>query len=773
MLITVWRDKFADGWTGPTDSIVVHPTRDVREALADEYDSDAHFVPYHIRIDGELVEAIPRINMRGLGELRKKGADVLFSVLALDVDDPSVHGTPVDASAEWRAEQKRRLDELVAPLDRWGYYETRGGFRVVFALDEPSSVESYKVLHALARTRLAAAGIHADPNCSDWTRCYRLPNVLRDGKKQRRAVDLDRLEASRLSELRAEEREPAPRPFEGVESVRPPFTLPDTVDENRHLTLTRFAGVLRSSGADEEEISIALRSLVESGRLGDWTDKHDEEEIERRIASIAQSVARYEIRSSDAVQADEPSSEPPPTFTIGSQAEFAGHICRQLGGEDRLVYDRGRVFRYSEPIGVWEHLDESIVYNATTELDGESIFGGLDKNGQPRIRQIRVSANLQEGVYKVLARGLTRPGFFDRAVEGLSFENGFVRVAGGGVEIEPFSPDQRSTSRLEWSFERGKKPALFLRSLRQMFAGDEDAETKIGVLREFVGACLLGRPTIYQKGLILEGDGANGKSTILDVVVALFGDQMVTAIPPHDLGQEYRRAMLSESRINVVNELPESDILETHGVKACITGDAITARHIRENPFMFKPRAGHLIAANELPSVRDLSRGFWRKWIVLSFRREFAESEQDRTLSERIIRTELDAIASWAIEGAANLERRGRYDVPESSEQAINQWRLGADSVARFLDEMTEESSDEGTKASDLFSRYQRFCNATGSRPVSATKFGRRVRRLGVKKIKRAAGFFYDVEISGGISVVRPEKNFFSTSTKKIDEVPF
>ena len=135
---------------------------------------------------------------------------------------------------------------------------------------------------------------------------------------------------------------------------------------------------------------------------------------------------------------------------------------------------------------------------------------------------------------------------------------------------------------------------------------------------------------------------------------------------------------------------------------------------------------------------------------MVPFRREFRESEQDRGLAQRIIDTELGVIAGWSSEGAAELARRGHYEIPESSIDALDDWRQTADSVARYISEMTirvDFSDHAGTKASDLYARYARYCNQQGSTAVSAVNFSKRSSRMGVEKKAKKSGNFYGVSV--------------------------
>ena len=198
-------------------------------------------------------------------------------------------------------------------------------------------------------------------------------------------------------------------------------------------------------------------------------------------------------------------------------------------------------------------------------------------------------------------------------------------------------------------------------------------------------------------------------------------------------------------------ELPEADILGAEAVKAMITGDLMTGREIRRSPFSFTPKAAHLFSANTLPSVRDMTRGFWRRWLLLDFTREFTEDEQDQRLASRIIASEMAAVASWALQGAANLAARGQYDVPQSSHDTLDEWKMVADQVAAFMEDrcaLTDHNDrSEYTPLSRVYNHYRTWAESNGHSPLSIRKFGRRLSGLGVMRKRQSSGMTYALSV--------------------------
>jgi hypothetical protein len=192
--ITVLRDRHALGMadTGQVEAA------ELADALEREWPVDAHMVAYEPRTaptdDGRRI--VVRLLMHESDDGRPAVYDVLEHLdvpcvrMVAIVGDLDAHDLRGAALAAWRAEQLPRLE--AAGL---AYYETRGGYRLLAELAEP--VEIASPADAATWTDLylgwcayahEAWGLDLDRACKDWTREFRLPNVVRDGKPVRAVV---------------------------------------------------------------------------------------------------------------------------------------------------------------------------------------------------------------------------------------------------------------------------------------------------------------------------------------------------------------------------------------------------------------------------------------------------------------------------------------------------------------------------------------------------------------------------------------------------------
>jgi hypothetical protein len=180
--VPVFATKFAAAHPKPQNRVATQYMA-VGDVMAREHPSDAHFAAYHStlnrRLSKESVGVIP----------------IVMLLLVADVDDRAAHAANAAASDRWRAGERAKIARLQEAYPGAFVYETRGGYRIVFLLPEPFPIANADdrarwSSHYLAFCRHLARqlDIYSDSRCKEWQRIFRAPNVVRDGKSEKRAT---------------------------------------------------------------------------------------------------------------------------------------------------------------------------------------------------------------------------------------------------------------------------------------------------------------------------------------------------------------------------------------------------------------------------------------------------------------------------------------------------------------------------------------------------------------------------------------------------------
>jgi P4 family phage/plasmid primase-like protien len=714
--IVVWPVRNVLGWSEDDPSGPAFPVVDASTAMRRPYATDAHFVPYHLT--GE--DRCPRL-------LKDTPADypIAFSLIPLDCE-PEGH-KPDDAWHELAQGAARELG--------WAYYRTRGGCRILFALATPTDRAGFCTIQKRAALALGELGVRVDPATLDqWGRCYRLPFVNRDGVPQRLPAhglgQLPLVDVDTLPSLIGVD----PSRFGGVAAAELGWRNMGNVGEGgRNGFLMRAAGGLRRAGLGGAALLEELANVNES--------RCNPPLPMREVAALARSAERYEpgaalARQLDQMDADAVEDSQP--LALGSEVEVARRVLDEFTSD--TIGDQGMLWVYNAELGVWESHDGTELARRADRFDGMPIAAGNDRDGNPQFRPLKVSAKFSEGAAKVALRRYRMQRYFDHEAPGVAFANGFYDPHKG--ELVPHCPDHRARMAVPFDYTPNAEPKAFIAFLRGVWRDQPDASQLCELVRQIIGVMACGAATSIQKAFILLGSGSNGKSVLLDVIRSLFPPEACTAISPQEWGDEYRRARLSSSRINLVSELPEVELLSSEKVKGIISGDVTEGRAIYSAPYDYTPKAGHVFAANSLPGVRDHSHGFWRRWGIIPFTRTFAVHEQDRGLTKRLVETQRGLILSWAVDAVAGVLDGGYID-PPSCQEALRRWQSSADQIACFLGE-AENINGQDHQASMLYQQYVNWARQNGHKQLSNRIFGERLNsRRDVNRVKRRAGWFY------------------------------
>ena len=277
-------------------------------------------------------------------------------------------------------------------------------------------------------------------------------------------------------------------------------------------------------------------------------------------------------------------------------------------------------------------------------------------------------------------------------------------------------------------------------------------EDRIAYLQELLGASLFG-DSRYHVLPVLAGSGANGKSTLLDVVSGILGDYAASmpenflldangAAHPTEIARlrGVRFAMASETR-------PDGKFNESR-VKMLTGGDMLSARFMNQNFFDFRPTHTLFLAVNHLPAVKSGGDGFWRRLRKMDFRVTIPKDQQRENFAQSMIEEEGPGILQWMVEGAVRVTAAG-FNEPESVKLATLEYRHEEDHIAKFVDEHVMLAENGSVTKTAIFNSYRDWCIENGEKPITQNALNREVRqRLNTQEVSvGGARMFSGIEL--------------------------
>lgn len=453
-----------------------------------------------------------------------------------------------------------------------------------------------------------------------------------------------------------------------------------------------------------------------------------------------------------------------------SEHGLASAFVRELGAEVKIVSSYLHV--YDATAGCWRMLTDAQAIGRVLELHGRDVVTADGKSST-----VNMTAKKAKEIYTHARhmREYVDDTFFESRRRGVMCSNGFVTVKDGVPRLEDPSPDHRVLNALPYPYDPDADYSDLEDLLRNVWQGDEDVEEKIAAFQEFYGAALLGMATDYARALMNVGGGANGKTTLMRIMEKVIPPELRASIAPQQWNRQEYVIELYDKLLNSVSEIPERRFLANDTFKQIIGGDPLSARRLWGQVQRFRPYAGHVFSANELPEMDDHSHGLWRRWLVLNYNRNFEHDPARKTVDQinEMFAGKEPAILRWCIEGAARLVLQGAYTEPSSHLVTLADWKRDTDNVASVAAKCFVLTPNEKTQSSELYATYKEAAEAEGLRPASHVAFGRRMAKLYGRPVKSNGKTFYHCVIrhEAEWDIARPGESFKERRTYTSDEL--
>ena len=291
-------------------------------------------------------------------------------------------------------------------------------------------------------------------------------------------------------------------------------------------------------------------------------------------------------------------------------------------------------------------------------------------------------------------------------------------------DVLPHSPQFDLGKLARFTYDPAAKAKRFLEFIDQVTAGDRDLARQ---LQTALGYALTGS-TKSHVAFFLIGEGSNGKSTLLELVMELLGDY--AQVSPASLLTEQAReshptvlANLEGSRFAVVNEIPMNARIDSARFKSLTGGDTIPVHLMYKDFHPMTPRFKLFIATNHLPRIADNSDGMWRRVVVIPFNVKFVGDACDQDLKDKLVQ-EGAGILNWLLEGVRAWQAGGIIQT-QNSKVARETYRQGEDLVGQFIDERLQEAPGQRLLSAVVYKLFQDWAGQGREQVMNSNAFGR------------------------------------------------
>lgn len=221
------------------------------------------------------------------------------------------------------------------------------------------------------------------------------------------------------------------------------------------------------------------------------------------------------------------------------------------------------------------------------------------------------------------------------------------------------------------------------------------------------------------------GEANCGKSVILDLMKYIWGNENVSNIPLHKLGDRFNLGAISNKAINICSEIKATPVRGIDIFKGIVSGDTLSGEYKGRDIFSFQCKTKLLFAGNIMPPIAEMETGqaFLSRLCFLIFPSSITKEKRDLQLLDHLI-AERNYIFSLAVNALKRLmDNNLCFVVPEDTSDYMQDYSFQQNHMQRFADDYCYLDYTTKTPTYVLYNAYSDFCHLNSVKAYSITQF--------------------------------------------------
>ena len=309
----------------------------------------------------------------------------------------------------------------------------------------------------------------------------------------------------------------------------------------------------------------------------------------------------------------------------------------------------------------------------------------------------------------------------------IAFKNGVLDVATD--TFTDFSPEFIITNKIPHNYNPDAESELLDRVMTKLACGDESVYT---LLYQSIGYCFYRRNEL-RKSFFLLGEKRNGKSTFLDMVGNLLGEENTANLDLCEIGDRFRTAELTGKLANIGDDINDEWISNTAIFKKVVSGDTVTAERKGKDPFKLRSFAKFFFSANSLPRLgrgKD-SSAVLDRLVIIPFDAKFSKDDLDYDpFIKYKLRGEdvMEALIAKAVPALRDVLIEQEFEHCSKVDENLAEFEKSNNPLLEFFEEIEEaDYLNEPIKA--VYQKYSSFCLGNNLQAMSAIEFQRQIKK--------------------------------------------
>jgi len=300
----------------------------------------------------------------------------------------------------------------------------------------------------------------------------------------------------------------------------------------------------------------------------------------------------------------------------------------------------------------------------------------------------------------------------------IAFQNGVYDIETD--KLIPHSPDIVITNMIPWDYDPAAYSEIADRFLNDISCNDPEIRA---LLEECIGYCFY-REVKFKSAFFLTGDRDNGKSTFLEALGAVLGEDNTVSLDMAEIKDKHTTGMIGGKLANIGDDIEGNYISEVSLFKKITDGNRIKADPKGISPYNFRPYTKMVFSANSIPGINDPTGAATKRMIIIPFDACF---DRDDPKTDKDMKKKLRQAAAVqyfikiGVEGLKRILRNNGFTKSARVSRMQKEYILENDPLTAFIEE-TGKNHIINTSSETVFKEYDIFCCNNGFRLSGYTK---------------------------------------------------
>lgn len=317
-------------------------------------------------------------------------------------------------------------------------------------------------------------------------------------------------------------------------------------------------------------------------------------------------------------------------------------------------------------------------------------------------------------------------------------EDGDISVVANGLfdlrsqELRPFSPEVVLLSKMAADFPEEDIPCPVMDDgwnvddwIRELANNDPEVEL---LFWQIINSLFRPKHPFNKAALLYSPTGSNGKGTFLELLRNLVGSDRVAPLALADFGESFLPETLLNSFAVLSDENEVGSFLRRAGTfKAWVTHDWVNI-NVKYGPMRsVKGRGLCVFCVNELPSSKDKSESFYRRFVAIPFLRRYVGADENPAIKNDYVKR--PEVLAYVARKALTMNRFDAFITPAVCDDLLGQIRVENDPVIQFAEEFLDQFVWDLLPWQFVYGIYSAWMkkDVPSGRPVSRKEFNKRL----------------------------------------------